>query len=122
VPPAVEPTPAVAATPDPEAAVRAVLSDYERVFETKDLALYRSIKRTVSPREEEGLRRTFEQIDEQQLDLTIHEVELVGDNLAVVRTSRHDVLNGDERPPMKQVFRLVLDDGRWRIESFEFPR
>jgi hypothetical protein len=112
----------IVATPDPRAAVRQVLADYERVFETKDLDLYRSIKVTVSSREEEGLRKTFEQIDSQQLDLTIHEVELVGNDRAVVRTSRHDVLNGDERPPMKQVFRLVRKGDRWQIDSFEFPR
>jgi tetratricopeptide (TPR) repeat protein len=122
VTPATEPAPAVVPTSDPQAAVREVLSEYERVFETKNLDLYRSIKVAVSPREEEGLRKAFKQIDDQQLDLTIHEVEFVGDDRAVVRTSRHDILDGDERPPMKQVFHLVRSGGRWRIESFEFPR
>jgi hypothetical protein len=112
----------VAATPDPQAAVRDVLAAYEQVFETKDLDLYKYIKVAVSSREEEGLRKTFEQIKDQKLDLTIHEVDFVGDDKAVVRTSRHDVLNGEERPPMKQVFHLVRSGGQWRIESFEFPR
>ena len=74
-----------------EAAIRRVIRSYQRAIETKDLALYRSVRATLTPAEETTLRNSFQQIDSQEISIRIDSLTVDG-RAAVASLSRQDTL------------------------------
>lgn len=74
-----------------EAAIRGVLRTYERAIETKDLALYRSVRPGLTPAEETVVRNSFRQVDSQQVDIRVESLKVDG-RTATARISRQDTL------------------------------
>jgi len=75
-----------------EAAIRRVVATYGRAIETKDLALFRSIKPNLSADEERRLQQGFRAVSSQRVSLTITTIDLRGDSASVV-VQRRDVLD-----------------------------
>ncbi len=76
---------------DDEAAIRRVLRSYEQAIETKDVALYRSIRSRLTPAEETLLRNSFRQVDSQEVDIRVESLSIAG-RTATARISRQDTL------------------------------
>jgi hypothetical protein len=75
-----------------DAAIRRVVATYGRAIETKDLALFRSIKPNLSPDEERRLQQGFRAVTSQRVTLTVTSIDRQGDSAAVV-VQRRDVLD-----------------------------
>ncbi len=99
-----------------EWAVRQVIAGYARAIETKDVALFKTLKPDLSSDEEKRLQEAFKSMPFQQVGITIDAVEVDGPK-AVVRVSRKDTINGKPLRPHQQTFRLVRKDGAWSIQS-----
>ena len=109
--------PLPAATPPAEVAVRQVVADYGRAIETQDLALYRSVRLSLTADEEKRLRQAFASVRSQEVLITIEAVEVIGDR-AVARGTRLDTVDGRTLSPRPASFQLVRDaSGTWRIEA-----
>ena len=76
---------------DDEAAIRGVLRSYEQAIETKDIALYRSIRPRLTPAEEALLRNSFQQVDSQEVTIRVESLNIAGP-VATVRIVRQDTL------------------------------
>ena len=76
---------------DDEAAIRGVLRSYEQAIETKDIALYRSIRPRLTPAEEALLRNSFQQVDSQEVTIRVESLNIDG-RVATVRIVRQDTL------------------------------
>ena len=119
------PTPAPAATPTPsapaadsdEVAIRRAVDTYERAIETKDVALFRSVRPGLSAEEERRLRASFEQVGRQQIEIRIDNIAVTGD-AATVRLSRQDVVETGGRSQTSrstQTLRLARRAAGWII-------
>jgi serine/threonine protein kinase len=86
----VEKAPAGPTRADDEAAIRRLVNTYGRAIETKDLALFRSIKPNLSSDEERRLVEGFRAVSSQQVNLSVASVDLKGDTATVV-LQRRDV-------------------------------
>jgi hypothetical protein len=78
------------ATPE-EAAISAVIADYARAIETKDIELFRSVKPVLSPDEEQRLRSAFANAESHSVKITLHSIQ-VKDPSATVRLARRDTI------------------------------
>jgi hypothetical protein len=98
-----------------EPAVRRVIADYGRALQSKDLALFRSIKPNLSGQEEDKLRASFANIKDWRVNIAISSVVIDG-NQATVRATRNDTVNGK---PMSihQTFVLTRGAGGWTIRE-----
>ncbi|HZM95470.1 MAG TPA: serine/threonine-protein kinase [Vicinamibacterales bacterium] len=74
-----------------EAAIRRVIGTFERAIETKDIALYRSVRPNLSKAAETVLTNSFRQIDTQEIDLQIENLRVEG-RTASARIVRRDTL------------------------------
>ena len=110
------PAPAPAAESD-DAAIRRVIATYERAIESKDLALFRSVRPGLSADEERRLRASFDQVTRQQIDIRIETITVTGDT-ATARLARQDTL-GDGRSvaddASTQTLRLARRNAGWII-------
>ena len=61
--------------------MKRLLATYERAIETKDLALFRSVKPNLTGDEERRLRKAFESTKTQEVTITVAAVELPGEEL-----------------------------------------
>jgi hypothetical protein len=68
---------------DDEAAIRRASSTYAHAIETKDLALFRSIKPNLSREEERRLQDGFRAVSSQRVALTVVSIERRGDDATV---------------------------------------
>jgi len=75
-----------------DAAIRRVIVTYGRAIETKDIALFKSIKPNLSADEERRLQQGFRAVNSQRVTLTIASLARQGDSAAVV-VQRRDVLD-----------------------------
>jgi tetratricopeptide (TPR) repeat protein len=122
LPPATLPPPTLPASaapslaPSDEPAVRRLIEQYGDAIERKDLALFRSVKPSLSSEEEKRLRDAFKAIQSQQVNITITSVRIEGTQ-ATVRVSRQDTINGKPVPQVQQVFRLAKGPAGWAIQS-----
>jgi serine/threonine-protein kinase len=114
LPPA--PTAAPATGPSDEVLVRRLLDDFERAIESKDVALYKSLRPNLSADEERKLRAAFESVRSQELDLAIESLQVAG-GAAVVKVRRSGRINGQPVPPIQQAFRLVKGPSGWLIRE-----
>ena len=100
-PPPAPPAPAVrppaetvklpAASPSEESAIREVIASYERAIETKNIALFRSVRPGLSAAEESRLRESFRQVVSQEVNIRILDLKISGAS-ATVRLSRVDTI------------------------------
>ena len=132
--PAIKPTPsqppaaaerreqasAVEATPpaeDDESAIRRVVAVYARALETKDLALFRSVKPNLAAEEERRIQQGFRAVASQQVSITILSIERRAEH-ASVRLRRRDVIEAGGRrqtPESQQTMTLTKTNGNWVI-------
>jgi serine/threonine protein kinase len=113
-PPPTPPPPTEAEIQGP--AIRAVLDEYARALETKDLALFRRVKPNLSGEEQKRLQDAFKMIKSQKVGMKVSGIEVQGGS-AVVRVARQDEVNGRQTQAVQQTFRLSQQGGSWVIES-----
>jgi eukaryotic-like serine/threonine-protein kinase len=99
-----------------EPAIRKVITDYGRAFETKDIGLFKAVKPTLTSDEEKRLQESFKAIKTQRVDITFVTVQVDGAS-ATVKVSRQDTINGIKVKPIQQVFRLAQSGGGWTIQT-----
>jgi hypothetical protein len=96
---------------DDEAAIQRVIRTYERAIETKDLALYRSIRPSLTAAEEAQLRNSFRQVDVQEITIRVDGLTIDGQK-ATARISRQDTLvTGGRRQTQNSVQTLRFEKG-----------
>jgi hypothetical protein len=131
------PAPTVAAlvpTPSPSAALPAapvldarmaeierLLSGYERAYETLDVSALGSVM-DLGADQEKRMREAFKAFKSYGLDITPIATSFEADGRATVRVSRQDIINGQKRSPMRQVFVLGRQGDGWRIVSYSFEK
>ena len=98
-----------------EPAVRRVIAEYGRALQTKDLALFRSIKPNLSGAEEDKLRQSFAAIKDWRVNIAISSVVIDGGQ-ATVHASRSDSVNG-KPVSLHQTFTLTKGGGGWTIRD-----
>jgi hypothetical protein len=76
----------------------------------------------LSPQQEKGLREAFKAFKSYGLDITPIATSFDPDGRATVRVSRQDIINGQKRAPMRQVFVLGRQGDGWRIVSYSFEK
>jgi serine/threonine protein kinase len=94
-----EPTPSRAESAPAEsddAAIRRVVATYARAIESKDLALFRSVKPNLSGAEQRRIEEGFRAVTSQQVEVTILGIEHRGQD-AVVRLRRRDTIQASGR-------------------------
>ena len=67
------------------------MATYGRAIETKDLALFRSVKPNMSANEERRLQQGFRAVTSQRVNLTIASIDRRGETASVV-VQRRDVI------------------------------
>jgi serine/threonine-protein kinase len=122
LPPVTQPPATVPVTAPPatmpaseEPAVRRVIAEYGRALQTKDLALFRSVKPNLSGSEEDKLRASFANIKDWRVNIAISSVEIEGSQ-ATVHASRNDTVNG-KPVSLHQTFRLTKGASGWTIRD-----
>jgi serine/threonine protein kinase len=120
-PPATEPRPLPAApsTPvvDDDAAIRRLTATYARAIETKDLALFRSIKPNLSREEERRLQDGFRAVTSQRVNVTVASIDRRGDE-ATVLLRRRDVIHvggREQAAESQQTLRVARSGTGWVI-------
>jgi hypothetical protein len=108
------------APPQPEtddAAVRRIVASYARAIESKDVALFRSVKPNLSAEEERRLQEGFRTVTSQQVRLSPTSVEIRGQEATVVAQRRDIIDAGGRRQTVesRQTFRLTRNASGWVI-------
>jgi ketosteroid isomerase-like protein len=123
---AVKPGPSpVTATPDrklpppadEDAAIRALVATYVRAIESKDLALFRSIKPNLGADEERRIQQGFRAVTSQKVNITITSIDRRGDT-ASLQLQRQDIIEAGGRrqsPESRQTMTLAKSNGTWII-------
>jgi len=99
-----------------EAAVRRVLENYKRALESRDIALYRSLKPDLSANEEKALSESFKVVKSTVVGMVEESIRIDGDR-ATVRVSRQDIINGRPTPRFSLTINFVRSGGTWLIQS-----
>jgi serine/threonine protein kinase len=110
------PAPAPAADDD-DSAIRRVVATYARAIETKDLALFRSVKPNLGADEERRIQQGFRAVTSQKVSITILSLDRRGDQ-ASLRLRRQDIIETGGRrqsPESQQTLRLAKTNGNWVI-------
>jgi serine/threonine protein kinase len=123
-PAATRPAPAeTPAAPPPaetdDAAIRRVIATYKTAIETKNVALYRSVRPGLSAAEEARLRESFRQVESQQVSITTEEIRVEG-RTATARVSGQAVIVSPGRKQLqniRQTIRLEKTATGWIITS-----
>jgi serine/threonine protein kinase len=116
-PPQQAAAPPPAAAENDEAAIRRVIGIYEQAIETKDIALFRSIRPNLSRAAENVLMNSFRQIDSQEIDIRIESLRIDGRS-ATARLARRDTLTTAGRRQVQnstQTLRFQKTDAGWII-------
>ena len=102
---------------DDESAIRAVVAAYARAIETKDLALFRSIKPNLGADEERRIQQGFRAVTSQKVNITIVSIDRRGDR-ASLQLRRQDIIEAGGRrqsPESRQTMTLAKSNGSWFI-------
>ena len=102
-----------------DAAIRRIVADYGRAIETKDVALFRTLKPNITPEEERRLREGFRTVTSQRVNLSVLSVDLRGQD-ASVAVARRDTVNAGGRQQTvesRQTFRLKRAGSGWVIDE-----
>ncbi len=108
--------PVVPAGPSPEELVRGLIADFGRAIESKDIALYRTLRPGLSNDEERRLRAAYDGVKSQEVELAIQSISIEGAK-AQVRVVRKGRVNGQLVPASQQTFRLARRGAGWVIED-----
>ena len=109
-------SPAAGADQD-DAAIRRLTSTYAHAIETKDLALFRSIKPNLSRDEERRLQDGFRAVTSQRVNVSVVSIDRRGDE-AVVVLKRQDTIQAGGRQrsaESQQTLRLARAASGWVI-------
>jgi hypothetical protein len=98
-----------------EAAISAVLADYARAIETRDIELFRSVKPVLSPAEEQRLRAAFANTEAHTVKITLRSIELKEPH-ATVHLARRDTI-GTIVASFPQTILLTRSAKGWAIEE-----
>jgi hypothetical protein len=113
-------SPAAAAPPeDDESMIRRLVATYARAIETKDLALFRSVKPNLSSEEQRRLDDAFRAVTSQRVSITILSINRRGQE-ASVRLRRHDQIEAGGRSQTvesQQTLMLVHAGPGWVIRE-----
>lgn len=112
-----KPPPAAPAAEEDDAAIRRVTATYARAIESKDVALFRSIKPNLSREEERRLQDGFRAVASQRVNLTILSIDKRGDEASLV-LRRRDIIQagGREHTAESQQTMTLARTGRgWTI-------
>jgi hypothetical protein len=99
--------------------IRRVIATYKTAIETKNAALFRSVRPGLSAAEEARLRESFRQIDSQQVTIGIEELRVEG-KTAFARISRQDVIMSSGRrqtQSIRQTLRFEKSGANWIITA-----
>lgn len=99
-----------------DTAIRKVIADYGRAIETKDLALFKTVKPNLSEDEERRTRTAFGTVKSQVVKITVVSIDVQGVD-AVVRVSRRDTINGSLVSSFPQTFRMARGKAGWSIQE-----
>ena len=116
---AVKPAPSPVAPPevDDETAIRRVVAAYARAIESKDLALFRSIKPNIGSDEERRIQQGFRAVTSQKVNITILSIDRKGDR-ASLQLRRQDIIEAGGRrqsAESRQTMTLAKSNGSWFI-------
>src|SRR5204862_218037 len=81
---------------DDDAVIRSVVASYARAIESKDLALFRSLKPNMGADEERRIQQGFRAVTSQKVNITILSIDRRGDR-ATVQLQRQDVIEAGGR-------------------------
>jgi len=112
-----QPPPPAAESDD--AAIRRVIRTYEQAIETKDIALFRSIRPNLTRAAETTLMNSFRQIDSQEIDIRIESLRIDG-RTATARLARRDTLITAGRRQVQnitQTLRFEKTESGWIISE-----
>ena len=76
--------------------IRRVVATYARAIETKDVALFRSVKPNMSPDEQRRIEEGFRAVTSQRVDVTILAIDHQGQDVSV-RLRRRDTIQAGGR-------------------------
>jgi serine/threonine protein kinase len=102
---------------DDDAAIRAVVATYARAIESKDLALFRSIKPNLGADEERRIEQGFRAVTSQKVNITIVSIDRRGDR-ATLQLRRQDIIEAGGRrqsPESRQTMTMARSNGTWVI-------
>jgi Tfp pilus assembly protein PilF len=102
---------------DDDAAIRAVVATYGRAIESKDLALFRSIKPNLGADEERRIQQGFRAVTSQKVNITIVSIDRRGDR-ATLQLRRQDIIEAGGRrqsPESQQTMTMAKSNGAWVI-------
>jgi serine/threonine protein kinase len=91
-----EPAASPASPESDDAIIRRVLATYARAIETKDLALYRSVKPNMTPDEQRRIEQGFRAVASQQVSMNVISIESRGTD-ALVHVRRRDTIQAAGR-------------------------
>jgi serine/threonine protein kinase len=109
--------PAAAPVETDDAAIRRVIRVYEQAIETKDIALYRSVRTNLTRGAETVLMNSFKQVDSQEIDIRIESLRIEG-RTASAQLVRRDTLVTRGRREVRnstQTMRFQKTDTGWLI-------
>jgi ketosteroid isomerase-like protein len=109
--------PAATSAPEDDAAIRRAIALYARAIESKDLALFRSVKPNLSAQDERRLQDSFRAVDRQSVEITIISVDVHGQD-ASVALRRKDTIKArgqQHTTESRQTMTLTRAGGRWSI-------
>ena len=114
-PPAQTQAPSVAESDD--AAIRRVIQTYKRAIETKDIALFRSVRPNLTSAAETILVNSFKQIDSQQIDLRVDSLRIDGRTASAQIVRRDTLITAGRRQVQNstQTLRFQKTDAGWFI-------
>ena len=94
-----------------------MIQTYKRAIETKDIALFRSVRPNLTRAAETVLMNSFKQIDSQQIDLRVENLRIDG-RTASAQIARRDTLITAGRRQVQnstQTLRFQKTDAGWFI-------
>ena len=110
----------LAASADPtkaqEEAVKRLLATYQRAIETKDLALFKSVKPNLTDDEQRRLKKAFDSTKTQQVQITVASVDCQ-EKTCVVHLNRRDTLDSSIVSSFPQTMRLAQSADGFVIEE-----
>jgi hypothetical protein len=106
---------------DDDAAIRRLTATYARAIETKDLALFRSIKPNLSREEERRLQDGFRAVASQRVNVTVASIDRHGDDATVVLRRRDVIQVGgrEQTAESQQTLRVVRSGTGWVIHEIK---
>ncbi|HYU78010.1 MAG TPA: hypothetical protein VEK56_03435 [Vicinamibacterales bacterium] len=93
------------------------MTTYARAIETKDLALFRSIKPNLSREEERRLQEGFKAVTSQRVEVSVASIDVHGDTASVVLKRRDTIQAGgrQQTTQTQQTMRLSRAASGWVI-------